>query len=257
MGYNKTKEINGRAGCIMVVKDRILSIAICDDEKALCAELEDMLEHVAQQLNLRIEISIWFSGEMILDYIKKGNHIDIIFLDIELLKLSGIELGNYIRNDMNNANIQIVYISSKTNYALKLFKTHPYDFLIKPINESDFYRVMEGLIKILETQNYLFEYQNGREIFRLEYDDILYFKSNLHKVVIVTRDKDIDFYGKLKEVIEHVPPQFLSIHKSYLINMNYVTKYTFDFVEMKNNDILTISKAYQKEVREKLSYRRR
>lgn len=235
---------------------RTLKIAICDDEKGYCAEFEEMLKDVANRLNLRIHIDVWFSGETIQEYLEKGNRIDILFLDIELIRLSGIDVGNYIRHDMKDNQTQIVYISSKSNYALKLFKTHPYDFLIKPIGIKDLYEVMEGLSKILFTQNRLFEYHSGREQCQIKYDDIIYFRSELHKVVIVTAEKEIAFYGKLKEVIEQAPPQFLSIHKSYLINRDYVEKYTFSFVEMKNSEILTISKAFQKKVRDKLSRKR-
>lgn len=243
-------------GDIMPNEARTLKIAICDDEKGYCAEFEEMLKDVAHRLNLRVHVDVWFSGETIREYLEKGNHIDILFLDIELMHLSGIDVGNYIRYDMKDNQTQIVYISSKSNYALKLFKTHPYDFLIKPISTKDLYEVMEGLTKILYTQNRLFEYHNGREKHQIKYDDILYFRSELHKVIIVTAEKEIVFYGKLKEVIEQAPPQFLSIHKSYLINRDYVEKYTFGFVEMKNSEILTISKAFQKKVRDKLSKKR-
>lgn len=241
----------------MPFKNRVLRIAICDDERALCGDIESKLEKVANQLNIRVQIEVCFTGEEVRDYLAKGNHIDIIFLDIELIKLTGIDVGAYIRNVMEDVKTQIVYISSKTSYALKLFKTQPFDFLIKPITEEDLYDVMGRIIKILQTQNYMFEYQNGREISHIDYDEIVYFKSNLHKVVIVTMHGEIEFYGKLKDIVDYVPPQFLSIHKSYLVNRIYVEKYTYEFVEMKNNDILNISKKNQKEVREKLSHYRK
>lgn len=97
--------------------------------------IETMLNQIADQLNIHVEISVWFSGETLQDYLNKGNRVDLVFLDIELMRLSGIDLGHYIRKELNNINIQIVYISSKTSYAIKLFKTQPYDFLIKPIKE--------------------------------------------------------------------------------------------------------------------------
>lgn len=257
MRYNGISEMMRRkVRCIMTQKKNILKIAICDDEKGLCSELECMLENIAKQLNIMVEISIWFSGEAIRDYLDKGNQIDVIFLDIELMRLTGIDVGTYIRNHLDNMKIQIVYISSKTSYALKLFKTQPYDFLIKPISQNELLHTISGLLKVIENKNHMFQYQSGREINKVAYDEILYFKSDRHKVVAVTKGKEIVFYGKLKEVANDAPPQFLAIHKSYLVNQDYVIKYTFDFVEMKNHDILTISKAYQKEVREKISHRK-
>lgn len=257
MRYNEMyNAMMGKVRYIMNQKKNVLKIAICDDEKGLCSELESMLENIGKKLNISMEISIWFSGEAIRDYLDKGNQIDIIFLDIELIKLTGIDIGRYIRNSLYDVKTQIVYISSKTSYALKLFKTQPYDFLVKPINQNDLFDVISGILKVIETKNQMFQYQSGREINKVAYDEILYFKSDRHKVVAVTKGKEIVFYGKLKEVANDAPPQFLAIHKSYLVNQDYVIKYTSDFVEMKNHDILTISKAYQKEVREKISHRK-
>lgn len=235
---------------------RELHVAICDDDKRYCSELEELLKKVANQLNIRIYIDVWFSGEALQEYLKKGNPIDIIFLDIELMRLSGIDVGTYIRRDMKDNKTQIIYISSKSSYAIQLFKTQPFDFLIKPIHEEDLYGIMERLAEILLTQNRLFEYQNGRVWYQIPYEDILYFRSELHKVVIVTQDKEIEFYGKLSAVIEQVPPQFVSIHKSYLINREYVETYIHTAVKMKNNTVLAISKAFQKQVRDKLGRRR-
>lgn len=240
----------------MLSENRTLRVSICDDEKIFCAEFEELLHHTAGRLNLKIQVDVWFSGETIQEYLTKGNHIDIIFLDIEMMRLSGIDLGNYVRETMRDYKTQIVYVSSNTNYAMKLFRSHPYDFLVKPIREEELYQVMEGLSVILSAQNRIFEYRNGRDSYQIQYDDILYFRSDLRKIAIVTMEEEIEFYGKLKTIIEQAPPQFLAIHKSYLVNRDYVEKYALTFVEMKNKQILTISKAFQKSVRDRLCQKR-
>lgn len=257
MGYNRKKgRMYGEERYTLMGENRIIRIAICDDEKALCSELEEELMGIARQININVQIDVWFSGETLIKYLSEGNYLDIVFLDIELMKLSGIDVGAYIRNEMNDIKTQIVYISSKTSYALQLFKTQPYDFLVKPISRKDLYKDMEGIVKILFTQNCIFEYHNGREKYQIEYNKILYFISDRHKVIIVTQNGEMEYYGKLKNVIDDAPPQFLAIHKSYLINRNYVEKYTFKYIEMQDHKILPISKAYQKSVREKLSQMR-
>lgn len=80
----------------MIFKNKFLNIAVCDDDKILCSELETMLNQIADQLNIHVEISVWFSGETLQDYLNKGNRVDLVFLDIELMRLSGIDLGHYI-----------------------------------------------------------------------------------------------------------------------------------------------------------------
>lgn len=241
----------------MTADKRVMRVAVCDDERALCSDFEIWLKAIAYRMNMRIEVDIWFSGEGLRDYLSKGNHIDVIFLDIELERMSGIDIGYYIRDRMGDIRTQIIYISSKTNYALQLFKTQPFDFMVKPITQEQLEDVIKRVRKVLQSQNDMFEYQNGREQYWILYDDIVYFKSDLHKIIIVMKDGEREYYGKLKDVIGSMPPQFLVIHKSYIINRNYVNKYKFDRVEMRNGAVLSISKAYQKEIREKLSLMRR
>ncbi len=241
----------------MELRNRTLKIAICDDEKAICFQLESKINKILKNFNVKAQIDIWFSGEGVINYLAKGNYIDLIFLDIQLIKITGIDVGSYIRNDMENIKTQIVYISSKTSYALQLFKTQPFDFLVKPITDEELYQTIKGVLKLFQDQNDLFEFSSGREIYQIKFSDILYFKSNLHKIIIVTPDKEIEFYGKLKNIAEFAPVQFLTIHKSYLVNRDYVEKYAFDYVQMRNKDILTISKPYQKSIREILSHSRK
>ena len=63
-----------------------------------------------------------------MDYLDKDGHIDILFLDIELFQLSGVEVGDYIRNRLGDRKMQIIYVSGKPSYALQLFKNQPMDF---------------------------------------------------------------------------------------------------------------------------------
>ena len=61
---------------------------------------------------------------------------DILFLDIELFRMTGIEAGDFIRNRLEDRSMQIIYISGKSSYARELFKTQPMDFLVKPITKQ-------------------------------------------------------------------------------------------------------------------------
>lgn len=232
---------------------KVINIAICDDERLFCSELEAMLDHVAAMLNINVEIEPWYSGEALITQISKGYRADVIFLDIELIRLTGIDVGLYLREELEDICTPIVYVSSKQGYAMQLFQTHPFDFLIKPITEKQILSIMNKLMKIWSYHNRYFTYQYGRELFKVPYDDILYFKSDRHKVIMVKMQEELEYYGKLSDIVSDAPPQFFMIHKSYLINGDYVKKYTFEFVEMYNNHILSISKAYRKEVRQRIS----
>ncbi len=78
---------------------------------------------------------------------------DILFLDIELFRMTGIEAGDFIRNRLEDRSMQIIYISGKSSYARELFKTQPMDFLVKPITqqnrEQEFYGKLRDVSKKL------------------------------------------------------------------------------------------------------------
>ncbi|MDR1550090.1 MAG: LytTR family DNA-binding domain-containing protein [Hungatella sp.] len=231
---------------------RKIKIAICDDEIAVCNDLEEKIIKCCLKLNVEINIEQWYSGEKLCDYLREGTCFDIIFLDIKLFQMSGIDIGCYIREEIGDIKTQIVYISSRQNYALQLFNTQPFDFLVKPIAEEKIYNLMSKIQKIIIAYNRFFVYQSGRELYWVDFDKILYFKSGGRRIQIVLAGKEIEYYGKLNDIIKNVPSFFLRIHKSYLVNKNYITRYNFEFVEIITKQILTISKPYQKSIRQKI-----
>lgn len=227
-------------------------IGICDDGKNICASMEDMLLQCAKEKAIQFNIQIWYTGEGLRDYLAQGNHLDILFLDIELFKMTGIEVGNYIRNGLDNMGLQIIYISGKPSYAQRLFKTQPMDFLVKPILQNQINEAIETAIKIIKRKKERFEFHQGKEYYYIPMGDILYFESKGRKIKIVTLQDSYEFYGRLKEIMKHLSEDFVTIHKSYIINKEHVLRYTYEMVELENGTILTISQVNRKQVREKI-----
>ena len=82
--------------------------------------------------------------------------------------------------------------------------------------------------------------------------DIVYFESKGRKVKVVTMKATFEFYGKLKNVMKCLSDDFIVIHQSYIINREYVFRYTYEMVELVNGTILTISLVNRKLVRDRL-----
>ena len=177
---------------------------------------------------------------------------DILFLDIELYEKSGIDVGKYIRNG-DDYTTHIVYVSSKQEYAMQLFRLQPLDFLIKPVSKEQVKEVLERSMKQRMQSGALFEYQKGSVYYQVPCRDILYFMSNDKKVNIITKDGIVGFYGKLKDVADRLPAGFLMIHQSYIINSDYVSEYTYENVKMQDGTLLNISKPYRKTVRGRIT----
>lgn len=227
-------------------------IGICDDEKGTCAELEEMLYAYGTEQRIKMDVSVWYTGESLCDFLKKGNVLDMLFLDIELISTDGIKVGSYIRDGLENIDTAIIYISSKSSYAMSLFRVQPFDFLMKPLAKEVVEDVMKRCIRVYERKNHLFEYYAKGYHYKIPYKDIIYFYSQNKKINIVLEDKQMQFNGKLKDVANTVPYNFIMIHQSYLINLDFVQECSYELVKMKTGSLLNISQPYRKLVREQI-----
>lgn len=227
-------------------------VGICDDGENVCASIENMLLQYAKEKSVSLNIQIWYTGEKLSAYLAAGGYMDILFLDIELFKMTGIEVGGYIRNGLDNMGLQIVYISGKSSYAQRLFKTQPLDFLVKPITQEQINDTLGMAIKIIRRKNERFEFRRGKDYYYVRQGDIIYFESRGRKVRIVTLQSTYEFYGRLKEIVTGLSEDFIEIHQSYIVNKEHVLRYTYEMVELENGTILTISQTKRKQVREKI-----
>ena len=227
-------------------------IGICDDDKILCGELEEMLYRAAEDLSVKAEVEVWYSGESLLSDLQKGTSLELLFLDIELVQQNGVAVGSFIRNEMADMETHIVYISGRESYAMQLFRIQPLDFLIKPISADRLREVVDRSLKQRQNTSLCFEYQKGGSVFRIPTKDIVCFMSEDKKIRAVTRTGQEAFYGKLKKIAEDLPPDFMMIHQSYIINRRYVREYAYDAVTMLDGTVLPISKPYRKEIRSKI-----
>lgn len=230
----------------------MLHIGICDDEKETCAELENMLYEYGKKQCVKVDVNVWYEGESLCIFLEKENTLDVLFLDIELISTDGIQVGNFIREELENMETIIIYISSKSSYAMSLFRIQPLDFLIKPLVQKSIDEIMNRSIKLYERKNQFFEYSTNGYHCKIPYKNIIYFYSQNKKINIVLKEKEMEFNGRLKKIVNIVPHNFILIHQSYLVNMDYVVECSYELVKMQNGVLLNISKPYRKIVREQI-----
>lgn len=124
-----------------------IKIAVCDDELEICSQVENILIKLLEERLIKYVIDIFYSGESLCRELEREDY-DLIFLDIELPKMNGVEIGNYIREMKRDDIVQIAYISSKQEYAMELFDIRPINFLVKPLEEATIAKVVDAYIKV-------------------------------------------------------------------------------------------------------------
>ncbi len=229
-------------------------IAIVDDEQAICSQLEKIILEYQKQLTIKMEISVFLSGEELCAALDDGMDIDLLFLDIELYEINGIEVSKKIREQMQNHQMQIVFISAKEKYALDLFAVQPFNFLLKPLKPEVIIKNLDLVLSIAQKQASSFVYKSGPESRKLPLKDIIYLESDNRKVIIHTRNGEDEFYGKLEDIYAKLAPQrFLFIHKSIIVNYNYVAKFSYNDVILLNGKTLPISQSRRPEIRQQVT----
>lgn len=230
----------------------MLHIAICDDDKIFCRQLKEIIVKTGRKHWIAMRIETFNTGEALLNALK-AREFDIIFLDIDLITISGVEIGIDIRENFNDNKTQIVYVSAYDSYAMELFQVRPMNFLVKPIDEEKIEKTILLSLELDDASNLYFGFVIERKVVKVPLDSILYFECLGKKMRLVTRNKEYCFYGSKKDILAKVPKGFLlAIHNSYLINCNYVLEYGAMEVVMCNNDILPVSRNYRKSMKDAL-----
>lgn len=224
-------------------------IAVCDDEKDQCSWFEDIIHRSGNGLWQICSIDKYYTGESLCCALAAGTEYDLVFLDIEFSSINGIEVGKYIRDELKDHSLQIVYISGRMEYAMSLFQNHPFDFLVKPLDEETVVGLIKRVISISEGFNELVQFvSKGKQKQILRSKDIIYASSNIRKVAIHTRDNEYEMYGKLSDLIRKLPENdFVSIHKSYLVNWLYISHISGSDVILFDGTELPVSRNRKKE----------
>lgn len=223
------------------------SVGICDDDKELCSQLENITLGHLKKKYIQHQIEVFYSGADMYMELERGAYFDLIFLDIEMEKLSGIELGDKIRNEFNHDYANIVYISSYNKYVLDLFRSRPINFLYKPFATEQICDSIEDSIKLTRKNPYLFSYKVRHMEKRIRIDCILYFESIGRQIKIHVADGEGElFYGKLKSVHGELEQySFLFSHRSFLVNFNHVEAIKRDEIILSNKERLPVSKTFR------------
>lgn len=224
-------------------------IAVCDDEQIICSTMYNKLQNLSKSKSVIFEIDCFTSGEELCDEIKHTNY-DLLFLDIELPKMNGVAVGQYIRETLKNETIQIAYISSKQEYAMELFEMRPINFLVKPLSNEKIENVIDKFLQLNKIDTETFNFKAGRNYYKIPLSDILYFYSNGRKINIVTSNKEYEFYGSLDNIYSEVKnKKFLFVHKSFLVNFKHINKYQYEQITMSDDKIIPVSQSRRKIVR--------
>ncbi len=232
----------------------MITIAICDDNIAFSGQLEMMLIKLSKESNIEVDIDVFFSGKEICKkiYIENKKY-DIIFLDIEIGDINGIQVAKLVRE--KDQTVLIFFVTSYSNYALDGYEVQPFQFLLKPIKLEILSEYYKRACEKIFSETVYFEYKYQKDYYRILLQDILYFQSKRRVIYIHTVHFGVQkYYDKLNNIEQKLQDKkidFWRIHRSLYVNTRYIQCKAYDHVKLVNNEILYISAEHRKEISQK------
>ena len=217
-----------------------MNIAICDNSNRDALRLADCCSDMQHQ------IDIYYSGAKLCDALSKGSLYELIFLDVDMPDMDGIQTGKTIREYDRRATI--VFVTSYEQYALQAFECEAFNYLLKPASkekiQSIFCRVeqktdREGRYHVIKTK--------GKSI-RLSIPDIYYVECLRKHVIYHTKNSSYDTIGNISDAYRALYDQnFIQVHQGYIVNMDKIADFDDKFVILDNGSRVEISVRKRKE----------
>jgi len=220
-----------------------LRVGIVEDNESAGKQLGGFLSEYGKQRDCSFSVS--YFGDA-LDFLEnfRGN-FDIIFMDIELPHLNGMEAVKRIRE--KDKTVIVIFVTNMAQYAVKGYEVDALDFIVKPVSYSGFTMTLDRAIERFKTMRdkdlWINDRNNKR---RLRSSEIIYVEVVHHSVVYHTTQGNFTTYDQLKNVLqsfEGLP--FALCNRCYLVNLTFVTEID-EFSVTVGNERLQISRNKKK-----------
>lgn len=245
-----------------------INLILCEDKQVIQNSIRTSLERAAKQNNIDAEICLVTDNpKRVIEYSKQYSQgVNAYFFDINLeSSMNGLELAKQIRSQESHC--YITFITGHPELCMAVFRYHiqAFEYLIKPASYQD---IEDCLISIdknysqyLNNKKYNKDstiiIKSGTSDYNVELHDIIYVESINQKLVVHTRNRDIEFFGYLKDIINDLNKNgesFCRCHRSYIININHVKEvnYRDSHIIMSNGEKCYMSRQQKGEIRDVL-----
>jgi DNA-binding LytR/AlgR family response regulator len=234
-----------------------MKVAICDDELNHSMRMEQHLLTITKKYtNIKVEIEVYQSGEELLKILEiEKERPKILFLDIEMGGMDGIQTGKKIREF--DRNMIIIYVTSFDKYTMDSFEVSPFRYLLKPVNYEDINQVFSIAVEdILNNLESVFFKSNNKQ-YQINCEGIIVIISEKGRMLrVVTREEQPEnlFYERIKNIEKQLNPLiFIKVNQGTIINLNYVHIISSDEIHLTTGLIIPISRSRRKAVKQAYS----
>lgn len=222
-----------------------MRIAICDDFAVYREQFLYIVNEYFIDKNQNVTVTTYNDGKSLLNDIEKNGGFDIYILDVLMPELTGIELGNSLRQLGHNG--QIIYLTSSEEYAIDAFRTKAFNYILKPIDKYELFSTLDEVISIMSAQDVtsIIVKTKNSEV-RLPNKSIMY--ANMNKRIVIYHLTDgqtvesltirTTFAEAVKELLQD--NRFVLCGASTIINLSYITIIDKDSIQFQDSSQLYV-----------------
>ncbi len=212
-----------------------MRIAICDDNINTVNEVRTLVNDYFSKYKIATTICTYTSGEALLKD-SEVETIDIVFLDIEMPGISGINVGKSLKSI--NKHVIIFIITSYSEYLDEAMKFQIFRYLSKPIDKQRLFRNLNDAISVINSNTYKITIETREGNFVVPTDEIIMVEASERRILIHTTsdcyetNKTMDYWEQLL-----TPGCFFRTHKSFIVNMEYISDFDHSVINFKKYEL--------------------
>lgn len=213
-----------------------MRIAVCDDEQTIRETLETYLNEYFESRRMSSEVDLYASGG---EFVKNNARYDLVFMDYELPDGNGIDFVKQIRQE--NDRIFIVFSTSYGEHVFESFSLNTFRYLLKPLGRDAVFETMDAFVKLYQTNRKIIINGLNKETF-VDADAVMYIEAQKKYTLVRTTQGSYTSYKSISRYeaeINHT--HFFRTHRSYIVNMKYISEIEKKTIVLSNGERIVIS----------------
>ncbi len=219
-----------------------MKIAICDDEVAVSEVTKSLLQQWAIHQSISLSVHCYENGDDLI-LAQKSECFDLIFLDVLMPLLNGIDTAKELRRQ--NQNVPIIFLTSSKEFAFDSYEVKALQYLLKPVSPNQLWSIMDDFIALIKNQKEIFVARTSDGFCKIALEDTNYLEAQNKSVLVFSHNGTSieirELFSRCEEIFT-LEQGFFRCHRSYIINLNFVNQFTKNSVTMTNGVTLPISR---------------
>lgn len=228
----------------------MMMVSIVEDDESSAKQLEEYLDRYSASSGQKFCVTVYSDAETFL--VNYRTDCDIVFMDIELPDLNGMEAARKLRE--RDAIVSLIFVTNMSQFAVKGYSVGAFDFIVKPVSYFGFATMLDRVLPLLKSKGDVeLTVRTAKGIKRICVSRISYIEVRSHKLIYHTDGEDVEGWGSLNDMEEKLEAaHFARGNSFYLVNLKYVTAIDGNDVTV-GGESLPISRTKKKEFMRRLN----